>query len=268
MKAYSLNIGLTNRCNLGCVFCPVSKTKIKRQDMPMEMVERVIREADIEHHISLALFGESTLYEHLGEVIQMIKKKGIQSILYTNGLIVNEAMTGLDKIVFSIDAFDKDDYFRFKGFDGYDKVHENLKRFMAMKKDTHVTAQFASLDYRTPKDEIRKTLESIHADRIKLGRYITWGGEVKWRSTTARQGREAKPCIHIFKFINAASNGDVVMCCLDYNHSHIFGNVKNDNLMDIWNGDEFIKLRNKQTSGIFDKICLNCENESYYSPSK
>ena len=77
MKAYSLNIGLTNRCNLNCSFCPVSRTKIKREDMTLDLALRIIDEAQIEHHVSLALFGESTLYPYLSEVISAIKRKNV-----------------------------------------------------------------------------------------------------------------------------------------------------------------------------------------------
>ena len=75
MKAYSLNIGLTNRCNLSCYFCPVRHTKIEREDMSFELAKKIIDETIVSHHISLALFGESTLNPILPKVIELIKKK-------------------------------------------------------------------------------------------------------------------------------------------------------------------------------------------------
>jgi len=46
MKAYSLNIGLTNRCNLSCYFCPVRHTKIEREDMSFELAKKIIDAAN------------------------------------------------------------------------------------------------------------------------------------------------------------------------------------------------------------------------------
>ena len=56
------------------------------------------------------------------------------------------------------------------------------------------------------------------------------------------------------------------MCCFDYNHLRVMGNVNNENIMDIWNGKEFQALRKEQENGVFNDICLNCENENYYNP--
>ena len=262
VNVYSLNIGLTNRCNLRCMFCPVINTQIKREDMPMPMVRRIITEAHIEHHVSLALFGESTLYTELPEVIRIVKQKGVESILYTNGLVFNPGIADVDKVIFSLDAFDRNEYIKHKGIDGYDRVIANIKRLRLATKRPHITIQFADLKYNMPKIEEIKKL----ADYVKIGRFVTWGGEIEYHGTVGHKIREKKPCSHIFKFLNIASNGDVVLCCFDYNHSFDIGNVSQENVMDIWNGEKFNKIRSDQISGKFADICLNCENESYYSP--
>lgn len=253
---YSLNIGLTNRCNAKCFFCPVYSTKIPREDMPLELVRKILSEARIEHHVSLALFGESTLYEDLDIVIGLVKNKGLTSILYTNGLFEDwQKLTRLDKIIFSLDAFSKEEYIRHKGVDGYDRVLHNIEKF---KGKVHTTVQYADLHY-------RKRGKCPTADKIKMGRFVTWGGEIEYDGTKQRKKRLPKPCTHIFKFMNIASNGDMVLCCFDYNHNVKIGNVKNSHVMDVWNGDEFNQIRQDQLNGKFHDICLNCENESYYS---
>lgn len=263
MKAFSLNIGLTNRCNCKCSFCPVSRTNLPRMDMPLEMALKIIMDAEVEHHISLALFGESTLYKYLGQIIKAVNRKGVESILYTNGIavsgqvladIINE---GLDKIIFSLDATSREEYLNTKGVDAYDKVCSNIRTLMTIKrKKPFVTVQYADLDYNFH--------PNIPADKIKHGRFISWGGEVEWQSSTKRKVRERKPCTHIFRFLNVASNGNVVMCCIDYEHTVVLGNIYQQKIMDIWNGENFEALRNEQKKGNFSKLCLNCENESYY----
>lgn len=271
MIAYSLNIGLTNRCNASCFFCPVKNTQIERTDMPFELAEKVISESQVSHHVSLALFGESTLYSRLADVVRLVKKKRLMAILYTNGIVLNKTMAdelslaGLDKVIFSIDAFDASDYKHFKGIDKYEQVINNCLYFGSLRK-TKVIAQFADLHYSTPKEIISEKLKILRkAVDVKLGRFITWGGHIDWQGMTHRKIRQNKPCLHIFKFINIASNGDMVMCCMDYNHSVKIGNVKNRNVMDVWNGEKFNEIRTLQKGGFFNPLCLGCENESYYS---
>lgn len=266
MIPFSLNIGLTNRCNCKCTFCPISETKIPRVDMPLETALRIISEVKVDHHVSLALFGESTLYKDLGEVIKAVKRKGVESILYTNGIRVSgEVMAdiincGLDKIVFSLDATSREEYLKTKGVDAYDKVCSNIRTLMKIKrKNPFVIVQYAGLDY-------EQDAPGIPADMVKRGRFISWGGEVAWQGKIGRKIRESKPCTHIFKFLNVASNGDVVMCCIDYNHSIVLGNIYKENIMNIWNSERFNELRKQQIEGEFSDLCLNCENESYYYP--
>lgn len=229
--------------------------------MPLELALKVIQDVEVEHHISLALFGESSLYRDINKVIRAIKYKEAESILYTNGLNIDSSFLELDKIIFSIDASNREEYMRTKGIDGFDRVLSNIRVLMQLKKDKpYITAQFADLNY-------ENELPNIKADKIKHGRFISWGGEVEWQSDSNQKIREKKPCSHIFRFLNVASNGDVVMCCIDYNHSVILGNVNNSNIMDIWNGEKFTKIREDQINGIFSNLCLSCENTSYYNPS-
>lgn len=272
LDAYSLNIGLTNRCNLKCSFCPIKNTKIKREDMSFELAKKIIDEAEITHHISLALFGESTLYEKLPDVIAYIKKKkpGLKTILYTNGVLVDKSLANsltsskLDQIIFSIDSFNSYDYRLFKGADNFDQLIKNVKYFASLNK-TKVRSQFADLNYHSNEKEAKLLIDELtKCTEIKLGRFISWGGEIKWNGKKDRVIRKNKPCVHVFMFMNIASNGNMVMCCMDYNHSVVLGNVKNENVMSVWNGSLFNNLRERQKKGNFDNICLNCENESYY----
>ena len=252
---YSLNIGLTNRCNARCSFCPVVRTEIQREDMPFDLVKKIIREVDVEHHISLALFGESTLYPYLREVVSLVREKGVMSILYTNG--IQEIKGQPDKVVFSLDAFTREDYKKTKGVDRFETVLENIEKYKGYK-----VAQFADLRY---SKRVQKFIEKLPVDKVKFGRFISWGGEVEWDTPRERKIREPLPCGHLWKFMNIASNGDVVICCLDYNHHHVMGNVKQAHVMDVWDSEKFNEMRNKHLKGDLPEMCLNCENEDYYS---
>lgn len=253
---YSLNIGLTNRCNAKCSFCPVKHTKIKREDMPFSLVEKIIDEVDVSHHISLALFGESTLYDRLEEVIDMVRDKGVRSILYTNGIREIKGMP--DRVIFSIDAFTSGQYKQTKGVDEFEKVIANIKSYKGYK-----IAQFAGLHYNE-----RQSFIEPFVDKVKYGRFISWAGEVEWDSPLERRIRDPLPCGHLWDFMNIASNGDVVICCQDYNHLHVMSNVKDTHVMDVWNGSEFENMRNRHIKGDMPDMCLNCENEYYYSTHK
>jgi radical SAM protein with 4Fe4S-binding SPASM domain len=58
-----------------------------------------------------------------------------------------------------------------------------------------------------------------------------------------------------------AANGDVYICCLDYNADVVFGNVKIESIRQIWNGQKRAEIMKNLRESSFEKIgllCLNC----------
>lgn len=248
---YSLNLGLTNRCNLNCSFCPTRQTKQPLVDMPKEMAFKIIDEVinKVQNHISLALFGESTLHNDINEIIDYIKnKRNIKIILYTNGVQLKQSTVDrLDKVIISLDATNKSEYIEYKGSTSYTKLIEKIKKLKG-----NIVVQYARLNY--------KGLVKGHNQKVKHGRLVSWGGKIKIKTKKRRR----LACGHIFEYLNIASNGDVIMCCFDYNHSFDIGNIK-DGVMKIWNGKVMNKLRKDHRNKRLPRMCLNCENEYYYN---
>ena len=142
-----------------------------------------------------------------------------------------------------------------------DRAEKILRRLEDLPESGRLIPEFPDLPYREVHFQDVKNL----GDKIKDGRFVTWGGAIEYKGTKKRSIRKQLPCLHLWRFMNIASNGDMVVCCFDYNHTIKIGNVKNRNVMDVWNGKEFNKLREDQLKGKFSKMCLQCENESYYS---
>ena len=249
----SVNIGLTNRCNASCGFCPVKNTQVKREDMSLPMFESIIRQIkdQVKSHVSLALFGESTLHPNFNEMVVLAKKHiPVPLVLYTNLIKIDNCVEGLnmlDRVTISIDATNRAEYIKTKGRDRYEKVLENI-----LKVKTKTVAQFAFLQYAS------KPKKPRGASMMKLGRYISWGGEVDWNSPAKRKTRDKTKCGYLDKNMFIASNGDIVICCIDYNHQYVAGNVQNESLQEIWQGERMQYLRENHTQF---KMCINCETE-------
>jgi radical SAM protein with 4Fe4S-binding SPASM domain len=68
-------------------------------------------------------------------------------------------------------------------------------------------------------------------------------------------------CPEVFDKLSIDWNGDVTMCCADYDGEMVIGNVLNDNLQDLWVSEEADNIRKTIVSGKhFEKfkICKNC----------
>lgn len=54
-------------------------------------------------------------------------------------------------------------------------------------------------------------------------------------------------------------NGNVVPCCYDYDEKYILGNVKDQSLAAIWNGEPMRRLRNEfLENNVTNNLCKNC----------
>lgn len=65
-------------------------------------------------------------------------------------------------------------------------------------------------------------------------------------------------CYHV-NALTIRANGQAVLCCQDYNKAHVFGNARENTVMNIWNNPEYSKLRSEIKKGhYFLPICKMC----------
>lgn len=55
-------------------------------------------------------------------------------------------------------------------------------------------------------------------------------------------------------------NGDAILCCGDWRRQEIIGNIQEENIYDIWNGDRLNHIRQELLDGNrTGKICERCD---------
>lgn len=61
-------------------------------------------------------------------------------------------------------------------------------------------------------------------------------------------------------------NGDVVLCCMDYNTKHILGNLNTDSYQDLFTGPGMISLLRENTRSCYSSasLCKSCTDAEYY----
>src|SRR4030066_1480147 len=102
-------IELTTRCPLRCKMCVRAESKDwQYQDMPLEDFKKILPYLKDVENVVLEGWGESLLYPHLNECIQLVKKEGTQVGFVTSGKGLTEKRVsefidaGLDFVGFSI----------------------------------------------------------------------------------------------------------------------------------------------------------------------
>ena len=122
-------------CNVGCWFCPVRYAEnplAQRTNMPIETFESIINQlmagkgtfvADNFDFIYTAHYNEVLLYKHFPEMLEVLRKNKIRTIVLTNGTPLTKARTDLIReyqdvvygICFNIPASEPEEWARATG---------------------------------------------------------------------------------------------------------------------------------------------------------
>lgn len=139
-KLYSLEIELTRRCNLECIYCYNSSSRNPgTSDFDFNLLERILREA-YEYGIRSITYlgGEPTLHPAINEIIKFTKDIGMEEVvLYTNGTMMNDRLLEsinayVDAVVFHMDTVSRDIFAdlhnieREASFKYFDAILDNL----------------------------------------------------------------------------------------------------------------------------------------------
>lgn len=256
-----------NTCNLKCVMCTYPMVTRKKEIMSMDLYKKIINEsAELGvKRVSLQNYGEPLLDPHIFDRIKYAKSKGLKTSFYTNatflrGDVVDKVFdSGLDIIKFSLDAGDKETYEKIRLGGDWKQVKKNVISFYNRREE---------LGLKTPQILIRMVKQESNKD--KIGEYKKFWKKysdiVDVSPVDNRTGDEidtsrktAYPCF-IGKNLVILSNGDVVICCIDYDGKLVVGNVKKQTLKEIINSERFKKVVDAHMKFKGDElgICKNC----------
>jgi radical SAM protein with 4Fe4S-binding SPASM domain len=283
-KRYPLgvDIGVTNLCNAECIMCPHSKLK-KMGTMDMKLYKKIIyncKKLGIKI-ITLSFFGEPLLDRTLIEKIKYAKQNGMFTAFYSNASLLNEEWaeklinSGLDSITISFDGYSKE---------VYEKIRKKLKFEIVKKNVLNLIRTRRKLNRKNPKinlvlvelEENKGEIKDFYrewkdkVDSINIINMRNWANDIQKAGTKEsfhfNKKLKRKPCALIWLKMVVDWNGDVVLCCDDWNHSTILGNLKKQTIEEIWRGEKLKKIREAHVKGEFYKVplCSGCNKKSVW----
>ncbi|HPD81837.1 MAG TPA: radical SAM/SPASM domain-containing protein [Candidatus Pacearchaeota archaeon] len=277
-----VDIGTTNLCNAACIMCPHSKLK-KMGTMDMKLYKKIIDNCarlNIKL-ITLSFFGEPFLDKNIIEKIKYAKEKKMYVGLYSNASLLNKDLSkkiiesGLDGITISFDGYSKETY---------EKIRKNLKFEITKRNVLELINIKNKMKRLNPK--ITLVLVELEENKKEIGNfYKEWKEKVdsiniinmrNWANDIQKEGTKEsfhfnkkikrKPCALIWLKMIVDWNGDVVLCCDDWNHSIILGNLKKQTIEEIWEGDKLKKIRESHKKGEFYNVplCAGCNKKTIW----
>ena len=274
------NIEPTNYCNLSCSMCPRELNRPFGY-MDVSLFQKIIDESILYGKrliITVNKDGEPLLHPELPKMVKYVKdKKAAHKInFYTNGILLSETKSlelinsGLDTIHISIDAFSKGTYKKVKNSQKLEIVEENVKGLVELKKKYHSKIPLVVVKIiHTPDthDEIKPFMNRWKgiADFVEIGEYHTWDGTLDNSSlfdqTDSTMRRKRYPCTFLWYNPVILWDGRVTTCCVDYQGKGVIGDIKENTLAEIWQGDTLQKIRKAHLEGQYSTIplCSKCQ---------
>ena len=275
-----IEIGITNKCNADCMMCPHRNIK-KFGTMTMVLYKKIIDDAydcGIKS-VNLTFFGEPMLDPELEKKVEYTVKKGLKVSFFTNASLMTKKRSvgiikaGVDSITVSMDSMDKKTYEGIRRNLKYETVKKNILDFLVARKELgsdvkiNMTAVLMDENYGELK-EYYKFWET-KVDNIYLVNMQNRSGSFKKKSKRSlyyKKGLIREPCRLLWSSMVIDWNGDVVLCCNDYMHEVVLGNLKNESIKEIWFGEKIKKIRDIHRKRCFSDMpfCDKCNKRTIW----
>lgn len=280
----------TYSCNFKCNYCIFSISKKERHfisdniQLDWNLFKNFIFEAkEFPQKIKVLRFvgiGEPLLHSN---IIDMIEYSYLFDVaekieIITNGSLLTKQMSdnlikvGLDRLVISIQGISSKAYKKTSNINiDFDKFIENIYYFYRHKKNTHVYIKIVDTALKNKEDE-NKFYEIFGdiCDSIAIEKTVPIHNNVKAEienKTTTQFGenvKDIKICPQPFFTMQLNPDGNIVPC-YSFEYPKIIGNIKDEHIVDIWNGENFRNFRKDMIirTRNFNSICRTCNIMKY-----
>jgi len=114
-------------------------------------------------------------------------------------------------------------------------------------------------------DENTKELKKFHnewinrVDSISIINMRNWSGKAKKRKAVTKY-----PCALLWQMMVVDWDGEVVLCCNDWNHEDVIGDLNKESIREVWTG---VKLKRARDMHLADRVncvsvCAKCDKKT------
>jgi len=277
----------TNLCNLSCVFCPTSDRELLRNVgrpagmMSMKLFEKIISDLTAFESPSKILHlykdGEPLLHPHIIDMLTLLKQAKVteQIRIKTNGTLLNPVLnahlidTGIDWIGISVESVNSAGYKKVTGVGiDYEKFKNNIRDLFQRRQKCEVYTKIVDVNLsQEEKDKFFCDFSPISdfcAIENLMG--LSYSDSKDFMMGTIPETQDGLPlvekhvCPYPFYALSINFNGSVSVCCADWAHKTVVGDVSCNSLKEIWNSATMYAFRNmhlehRRNSNL---ACANC----------
>ena len=276
-------IEINGGCNYSCQMCPQTnpgRHKGFLKKMPLDEFENYVIQC-VEKGVKVVNLegsGEATLNRNLPEYIKILTKHNVSSYIFSNayrfkGDFMQQCVDeGLSRIRFSIIGYDSPTYQKWMNRDAFDIVKKQAIEAQEYISKTNGITEIASYHLITDNNKVDFEIEQYKKNWIEptdslaeVWKMHNWSGVYEnpnERSGKVKTcGRPFAPEITIRAGGLDGKTGAVHPCCqvLGRDEEAVLGHMSENSFDEIWNGEEYQKLREGHIKGNYPSYCKGCD---------
>lgn len=204
--------------------------------------------------IQLHGYGDPLLDKNMPEIIRVLSQKGFYSYFSCNPANINIDKTihmfenGLDFIKYSIESVDDEKHKKIRGgASNFTKSYEKILKLLDLKRQrdykTTIIITMLDLNHDWQVEEYTKLKKAFEGLDVYI--YLKSEDQQWYRQDFhgTKSIHWSELCKHPWMSMTIKSNAEVAMCMEDFNNEIILGNVRENSLIDIWNGEKYMEFR-------------------------
>lgn len=280
-----IDVEVTNACNFRCLFCPTGNHAMTRASgfMALSVFRRLADECG-EHRTGLRLigWGEPLLHPEIIDMARVADCWGLPLHINTNGSKLTEDMAtalmfwGLDSIKFSFQGADRETYAEARNIDFFDGLYDAvalMHRVRGRRENPYIQVS-TTTTYETPEQiEAFKAKFAPICDQVTVGRTVF--AHLDMKAVRLRKHEKAtleklaqyepdnlahpSPCPEVMDKLTVQWNGDVRVCCNDFDGVTNLGNIMHTPLKEIWRHQQIEEYRKRLAKNEYGgPLCSTC----------
>lgn len=278
---------LTNHCPFRCIMCARTNNMTRAEGhMSFDTFKKAVDEfvaLNPEYartqDVWLHGFGESLVHPEFGRFMRYAIEQGINAGLSINPLMLTKKVASdlLDAapghLYVALDGHDDASFEKIRGVkNAYDKSKRRLLKFLKEKARRGVKTRItlSMIDFPNNRHSIEEVESYWSAqegiDHFVAKPFVSWDGKAEDVNLLVYPDRKPEPiqkkvlCDFPWEKMTVSWDGDVVPCCFDYNKKYALGNINQQSLLDIWNGEKMHALRREMMANkVTNPLCAGCE---------
>lgn len=267
----SMQIEVTNYCNLNCYTCPRKNLERQMGYMDFELFKKIIvSEQEYLETVLLFHMGEPLLHPRIEEMVKFAHDKDIKTVIFTNGtLLVKEKaeqlfLNGLDLLVVSFDGYEKETYEEVRRGSSYDVVLENIKNAVVinskLSNKTKIQLHYVVSEKTVKEAELfYKAFKKYKALELRIKPFINTGSMGKEIGEVVKP-RKNYPCFMLYREPAISWDGKMFPCCVDLLGKKVVGDINKDSIVSCWNSESMQLMRKRHNKHDFgdEPLCKYC----------